>query len=182
MNNIFDFAERCLFDSDVDAKLALTHQAWSLLEVGGLSMMSSAAPRPISDTVFPEQPVLLAPRDMPRRRLESPAGKMAFFHALAHIEFMAMYLAWDIVYRFRGLPEAFYRDWLRIAEEEALHFALLRGHLRGLNARLRGFAGPWRIVVARGGHSRRYSGKTGDSAALHGSAGTGCDAGDDRQS
>ena len=42
---------------------------------------------------------------------------------------MAIYLAWDIVYRFRGLPEQFYRDWLRIADEEALHFEILRSHL-----------------------------------------------------
>jgi uncharacterized ferritin-like protein (DUF455 family) len=88
--------------------------------------------RPITATVFPAQPVLRAARDMPRRKLESPAGKAAFFHALAHIEFVAIYLAWDIIYRFRGLPDDFYRDWLNIADEEARHFGLLRAHLLSL--------------------------------------------------
>jgi uncharacterized ferritin-like protein (DUF455 family) len=69
------------------------------------------------------------PRDMPRRSLNTQLGKAAFFHALAHIEFMAIHLAWDIMYRFRGLPLEFYSDWLRIADEEAQHFSLIRTHL-----------------------------------------------------
>lgn len=134
LDSIFDWAERCLYDGDIERKLTYTHQAHALAQAGRLSFINGSDPRPIGDTVFPDKPVLRLPRDMPRRRLESPDGKRAFFHALAHIEFMAIYLAWDIVYRFRGLPEAFYRDWLRIADEEALHFALIRDHLRLLGA------------------------------------------------
>ncbi|MGR8931417.1 MAG: ferritin-like domain-containing protein [Gammaproteobacteria bacterium] len=132
MNNIFTFAETCLFDAAIDYKLQRTHQAQSLAEVGELSLKEGNAPRPINDTVFPEKPILLMPRDMPRRRFDTLEGKAAFFHALAHIEFMAIYLAWDIIYRFRGLPELFYRDWLRIANEEALHFEMIRAHLSTL--------------------------------------------------
>lgn len=129
MNTVFDFAERCLFDADIAQKLESTHFARHQAEVGRLSFTAAGQPRPIGETAFPAKPHLLMPRDMPRRRLDTAEGKAAFFHALAHIEFMAIYLAWDIVYRFRGLPEAFYRDWLRIADEEAQHFELLRGHL-----------------------------------------------------
>jgi uncharacterized ferritin-like protein (DUF455 family) len=67
---------------------------------------------------------------MPKRKLGTPAGVAAFFHAIAHVEFVAIYLAWDIVYRFRDLPEEFYRDWLRVADEEAQHFELLRAKLQ----------------------------------------------------
>lgn len=133
MNSIFDFAERCLFDADIEKKLALTHQARALLDDDWLSFTESGPVLPITQTVFPAQPILMMPRDMPRRRLDTPEGKAAFFHALAHIEFMAIYLAWDIIYRFRGLPEDFYRDWLRIADEEAQHFAMLRTHLSALH-------------------------------------------------
>ena len=126
---IFEFAECCLFDDDVERKLALTHQAQQLADTGQLSLADTGRIRPIAETAFPAKPLLLMPRDMPRRRLDTADGKAAFFHALAHIEFMAIYLAWDIVYRFRGLPDAFYRDWLRIADEEAQHFEMLRGHL-----------------------------------------------------
>jgi uncharacterized ferritin-like protein (DUF455 family) len=50
-------------------------------------------------------------------------------HALAHIELNAINLACDIVWRFPGLPERFYREWMSVAKEEALHFTLLREHL-----------------------------------------------------
>lgn len=129
LNTIFDFAECCLFDNDIAQKLELTHKAWQRAEAGQLSFSASRPPRLISETQFPDKPRLLMPRDMPRRRLDTLEGRAAFFHALAHIEFMAIYLAWDIIYRFRGLPDAFYRDWLKIADEEALHFQLLREHM-----------------------------------------------------
>lgn len=134
MNNLFEFAERCLFDGDIERKLALTHQARALFDDNYLSFEAGGNPSPINETVFPNKPILMMPRDMPRRRLDTREGKAAFFHALAHIEFMAIYLAWDIVYRFRGLPEDFYRDWLRIADEEASHFEMIRAHLLTLGA------------------------------------------------
>jgi len=59
-------------------------------------------------------------------------GRAALLHAVAHIEFNAINLALDAAWRFAGLPPAYYRDWLRVASEEALHFTLLRGHLRTL--------------------------------------------------
>ena len=61
--------------------------------------------------------------------LRTPAGIAALVHAIAHIELNAIDLALDICWRFPGMPEAFYRDWLRIAQEEAKHFTLLREHL-----------------------------------------------------
>ena len=51
---------------------------------------------------------------------------------MAHIEFNAINLAWDAVQRFRGLPRAYYADWVRVADEEALHFGLMRDRLRAL--------------------------------------------------
>lgn len=132
MKNIFEYAQLCLQHSDIEQKLATTHQAWQNLQTGQLSFDSLHPVESISLTQFPQQPLLLAPRDMPKRRLNAPGGVAALFHALAHIEFTAIYLAWDIVYRFRGLPEQFYRDWLRVADEEAQHFALIRAHLHFL--------------------------------------------------
>jgi uncharacterized ferritin-like protein (DUF455 family) len=41
-------------------------------------------------------------------------------------------LALDAAWRFAGLPGAYYRDWLRVAAEEALHFTLLVEHLATL--------------------------------------------------
>jgi len=132
LKNLYELAEHCLFDSDITQKLTTTHQAQQLAQAGQLSFKPSSPVKSIANTKFPDKPQLLMPRDMPRRRLDTIEGKAAFFHALAHIEFVAIYLAWDIIYRFRGLPEDFYRDWLKIADEEAQHFSLIRQHLLSL--------------------------------------------------
>lgn len=130
MNNLFEFAEAFFHRIDIDQKLALTHQAWHAYTVGKLTYSSCRPVLPIDQVKFPERPELLAPRQMPRRKLTTAEGVAAFFHAIAHVEFVAIYLAWDIVYRFRDMPERFYQDWLRVADEEAQHFALIRAHLR----------------------------------------------------
>lgn len=78
----------------------------------------------------PAQPRLVAACDVPRRSPFTPDGRAALLHAVAHIEFNAINLALDAVWRFAGMPADYYRDWLGVAAEEALHFTLLREHLR----------------------------------------------------
>ena len=129
MKNVFECAEACLYGADINKKLALTHQAWNLLENGKLCLISQQPVLPIALVIFPDKPLLLPPRDMPKRKLGTTEGLAAFFHAIAHVEFVAIYLAWDLLYRFRGMPDQFYQDWLRVADEEAQHFELIRTHL-----------------------------------------------------
>ena len=80
----------------------------------------------------PARPVLVEPAQVPRRSPFSAEGRAALLHAVAHIEFNAINLALDAVWRFPGLPQAYYRDWLRVAAEEATHFSLLDAHLATL--------------------------------------------------
>ena len=75
---------------------------------------------------------MIAPHQVPRRRTDTPAGRAALIHALAHIEFNAINLALDAAHRFAGMPPAYYADWLSVADEEALHFELLSAHLATL--------------------------------------------------
>ena len=84
----------------------------------------------------PERPELLAPRMMPKRgRGQSLKGRIALFHAIAHIEFVAIDLALDIVGRFGGeMGQAFIADFLAVAAEEAMHFALIERHLASMGA------------------------------------------------
>ncbi len=84
----------------------------------------------------PELPELLEPRFMPKRRKAgSAATRIALLHALAHIEFVAIDLAFDLVGRFGGqFPRAFADDWLRVGADEAMHFALLDRRLRQLGS------------------------------------------------
>ncbi len=80
----------------------------------------------------PARPNLVHPTTLPKRSAHSVAGRAALLHAVAHIEFNAINLALDATWRFTGMPPDFYRDWLRVATEEAHHFTLVAGHLATL--------------------------------------------------
>jgi uncharacterized ferritin-like protein (DUF455 family) len=91
-------------------------------------VLTAPCPRPGR----PERPRLVAPARLPRRSPQTTAGRAALLHAVAHIEFNAIDLALDAAWRFAGMPEAYYRDWLGVAAEEGLHFSLLVEHLATL--------------------------------------------------
>ncbi|HKY82025.1 MAG TPA: ferritin-like domain-containing protein, partial [Sphingobium sp.] len=84
----------------------------------------------------PEAPLLLPPNQMPKRgRIGSERARIAMLHALAHIEFVAIDLAFDLIGRFGGeFPAAFTDDWMRVGAEEAMHFALLDRRLRQMGS------------------------------------------------
>ncbi|MGC2048464.1 MAG: ferritin-like domain-containing protein [Gallionella sp.] len=80
----------------------------------------------------PEKPELVSPLSVKRRSMITPQGRATLIHALAHIEFNAINLALDAIWRFPDMPAAYYSDWLQVAGEEALHYSLLTGHLQRL--------------------------------------------------
>ena len=85
----------------------------------------------------PARPELLPPNRMPKRgRGGSDKGRIALWHALAHIEFSAIDLALDAAGRFGGeLGVGFVSDFLAVAADEAMHFALLDRRLRAFGSR-----------------------------------------------
>jgi len=85
----------------------------------------------------PPKPDLVRPGQVPRRKINSgPQGRIALLHALAHIEFNAIDLAFDIAGRFcaTSLPEAFLDDWIAVGDDEARHFLMLEDRLNTLGA------------------------------------------------
>jgi len=77
----------------------------------------------------PEKPLLVSPLEVPRRSMATNDGRASLIHALTHIEFNAINLALDAIWRFPAMPKAYYLDWLKVAREEAYHFRLLSEHL-----------------------------------------------------
>jgi uncharacterized ferritin-like protein (DUF455 family) len=84
----------------------------------------------------PDAPELLPPSRMPKRgRGHSERGRIALWHALAHIEFVAIDLALDMAGRFgAGMGASFVGDFLAVAADEAMHFALIERHLRAMGS------------------------------------------------
>ncbi len=132
MDSLFTAAEQCLAACEIEDKLCLTQQHAQAWRDGQLSLDSNAEPRSIGEPGHPVKPELVSPGDVPRRGLGSDAGRAAMLHAVTHIEFNAINLAWDAVYRFRDMPRQFYSDWVRVADEEAYHFQLLRQRLNDM--------------------------------------------------
>ncbi len=131
--SLFDAARACLDAATPEAKVAATFVAAEAFARGELAIPDAAPePDPIGMPGRPERPLLLHPRDLPRRGFGSNEGRAAFIHAIAHIEFNAIDLAWDAAYRFRGMPREFYLDWVGVANDEARHFTLLRARLNDL--------------------------------------------------
>ena len=128
---LFSESARCRSLSDPAAKCHAVAELASAFAAGEL-VFDPAIPLPADQPGRPERPELIDPARVPRRRLGSPAGRAAFVHAIAHIEFNAINLALDAVCRFRDMPVAFHGDWISVAADEARHFEMLSARLAEL--------------------------------------------------
>lgn len=131
-HNLYPQAQICLLSRDADAKVAQTHATAERWRRGEF-MLGESGVASIREPGRPDEPRLVDQRHLPKRGMHSREARAALIHALCHIEFNAINLAWDAVYRFRGLPSAFYADWIKVADEEAHHFSLLRNYLKTQN-------------------------------------------------
>ncbi|MEX0302413.1 MAG: ferritin-like domain-containing protein [Leisingera sp.] len=109
--------------------------AWQTARSNGKTIAIGQAVPP-DHPARPARPELLSPRDVPKRKPGSPAGRLALLHAVAHIELNAVDLHWDIIARFAHvpMPMGFYDDWVKAADEEAKHFNLMCDCLEGLGS------------------------------------------------
>jgi uncharacterized ferritin-like protein (DUF455 family) len=126
-----DLAVAVLATANPQGKVDRTAEVAALWSRGGMELGHA---HPLERPARPERPELLSPGAMPKRST-GPKGRIALIHALAHIEFNAIDLAWDIIVRFGSrMPRAFLDDWVAIAAEEARHFAMLAGRLSAWSA------------------------------------------------
>ncbi len=136
--DFFARVRQCFVAKDADKKLKLTHALAADVREDETYISSSlqhfAQALSSQSNGYPEKPELVSATDVPKRGFGTAKGRAMMIHAIAHIEFNAINLALDAVQRFHDMPAAYYADWLRIADEEAYHFELIRTHLRFLGA------------------------------------------------
>ena len=143
-NELRHLALEALKQSDWQGK------AHILARIDGISPIDFKASLVASEGI-PGRPALrlVAPSELPQRSVNTLEGRAGLIHSLAHIEFNAINLALDVLWRFAGMPEEFYRDWLTVAQEESLHFSLLNEHLERLGYTYGDFAchdGLWEMA------------------------------------
>jgi len=128
----FSQAAHCLALSPTEEKCKAVDAFWQAVQSGDFEFDPHLPVAPMGTAGRPQQPELVQPSQVPRRRLGSEQGRAALLHAIAHIEFNAINLALDAAYRFREMPQQYYLDWISVAADEARHFTMLSERLQSL--------------------------------------------------
>ena len=152
----FYLSEQALLECEPAHKAELTQTLYALwLDTNAedqqqqLANASQSVVRVLDVAGQPDKPELLEARKVAKRGVGTLEGRVALLHSLAHIEFNAINLALDAVYRFRDMPVQYVTDWLMVANDEAIHFNLVRDRLKSLGADYGDFpahAGLWQMA------------------------------------
>ena len=130
--NLFQSTYDCLMEPDLNDKVKLLGQLQFDWSEDNFEFTPTQTVVRIPQPGQPEKPELVSPKTLPKRGLGSKEGHAALMHSIAHIEFNAVNLALDAIYRFQDMPKAYYSDWLGVAGEESYHFQIVREHLSHL--------------------------------------------------
>ncbi|MDC9726998.1 MAG: ferritin-like domain-containing protein, partial [Candidatus Thioglobus sp.] len=147
--NPFDLSYQALMCDNVSDKIKHVDQLHRLKDLDKLDYQLNHPVEPVKHPGRPDKPTLARFNTMPKRG-KSDLGFIETIHAICHIEFNAINLALDAVYRFHGMPSQFYQDWIKVAYEEAKHFQLLNNYLIELGYQYGDFDahnGLWKMTV-----------------------------------
>lgn len=147
--SFFELAHQALMCHDEDKKVRLTHQLFNELESQSLTFSDTKTVEKITAPGRPERPELVSYQTTPKRD-RSELGMIKTIHSICHIEFNAINLALDALYRFREMPPQYYKDWAKVAHEEALHFTMISNYLQELGYQYGDFEahnGLWEMTV-----------------------------------
>jgi len=150
--DLFSVTYCCLIANDIRDKCQLTKNLYSDISNNKFSYENVTAdpPKIIEKAGIPDNVELVMPQQLSKRSVHSSEGHAALIHSICHIEFNAINLALDAIYRFRDMPAEYYQDWSKVAAEEAYHFELLEKHLGSLGYHYGDFKahnGLWRMAL-----------------------------------
>ncbi|OIO71123.1 MAG: hypothetical protein AUJ56_04880 [Zetaproteobacteria bacterium CG1_02_49_23] len=131
-DSVFSQIHHCYLIKDAAEKALATHAMVASVRQREFDTADWLQAPSVHEPGRPDKPELVNPGSVSKRKLGSPEGRAVLMHAIAHIEFNAINLALDAAQRFPDMPRQFYLDWLQVADEEALHFTMIRRHLQSL--------------------------------------------------
>lgn len=129
--NAFELAYQALMSQSIHEKVKLTQKLSRLKDSHQLDYDKHIPIHDIKDPGRPNKPTLVRFGAVPKRD-QSDMGMIKTIHAICHIEFNAINLALDAVYRFQHMEANFHKDWIQVAYEESQHFEMIRQYLKEL--------------------------------------------------
>jgi len=126
----FEDALRC---DDVDKKSQFVESYIEALKRGEHLDLEVSSPNIFKEPSYSKICKIVDPKDLPaRKNLHTQEGLAILIHAILHIEYSAIDLALDAVYRFRDMPQEYKMDWMVVADDEIRHFKMLESILKEL--------------------------------------------------
>lgn len=133
---LYSTLETLLSPSSLQPKLALFKEMVKQYETGNFTRNKEASIRYFEKPSYEGFCIISDPKEVPRRtNLNTQKGQILLLHAIAHIEYSAIDLALDAIYRFRDMGEKFEKDWLEVAKDEVRHFEMLSELLEELGSK-----------------------------------------------
>ena len=125
--NIYKLLEQAIESDDIDVKEKLTLQCLEYCNQNQVSREIDFEPKIFENPSYASKCHIVDPRELPARKdFESKEGLATLVHAITHIEYSAIDLALDAVYRFPEMPMEYKVDWLVVAEDEIRHYGMLK--------------------------------------------------------
>jgi len=124
---LYEILETAICSDDILLKEELTAQCLEYCKQNTLSTESTFVPKHFEKPSYASFCKIVNPRELPARKdFDTPEGLATLVHAIAHIEYSAIDLALDAVYRFPEMSREYKLDWLEVASDEIRHFKMLK--------------------------------------------------------
>lgn len=128
--NLYDVLETAIQSSDIDIKESLSAQCLAYCSQNEVSLEEGFVPKIFDQPSYASFCKIVQPKNLPTRKdFDTKEGLATLVHSIAHIEFSAIDLALDAVYRYPQMPMSYKTDWLEVANDEIRHFKMLEGLL-----------------------------------------------------
>ena len=128
--NIYTLLEKAIISDDIDVKDELATQCLVYCSQNEVRAEDSFLPQVFTSPSYASCCSIVSPSSLPKRKdFDTKEGLAVLVHSIAHIEFSAIDLAFDAVYRYPEMPMEYKIDWLEVAVDEIQHFKMLEGLL-----------------------------------------------------
>ncbi len=131
--NFYTLLETAINSDEITLKEAYANQCLAYCTQNSIETLENFVPIIFEHPSYASICTIVDPRELPSRKdFDTPLGLATLAHAIAHIEYSAIDLALDAVYRYPWMPNEYKVDWLEVAIDEIRHFKMLKELLEDL--------------------------------------------------